>query len=192
MQPLPPSRPVLWSSESPSFTVKVSLAELTRSLGAPHARDEEGGAGRVYQWGFRCDCGLALLVDYERASQEASVRLEHLEVEHALAHLELGTHAVTWRRDAEEFLPLEGWAVIRQDDLGNRFDICVLPLEAHAECLAALMAERAHEQSYFVELRGTPPREAHPRRDWDALHSEAHGGGRRRGQSYFAEPATGP
>jgi hypothetical protein len=184
MQPLPPSRPVLWSSERPSFTVKVSLAELTRSLGTPHARDEEGGAGRVYQWGFRCDCGLELLVDYERASQEASVRLDHLEVEHALMHLELGTDAVTWRRDAEEFLPLEGWAVIRQDDHGNRFDICVLPVEAHAECLAAHMAARAREQSYSVELRGRSPRVALPRRDWIAPREEA--------RSYFAESAAGP
>jgi hypothetical protein len=170
--------------------VKVSLAELTRSLGAPHARDEEGAAGRVYQWGFRCDCGLELLVDYERASQEASVRLEHLEVEHALAHLELGTDAVTWRLDAEQFLPLEGWAVIRQDGQGNRFDHCVLPLEAHAECLAAHLAARAQEQSYAVERRGTPPRVKHPRREWAPLRQAS--SGNRRERSYFAEPAAGP
>jgi hypothetical protein len=171
--------------------VKVSLAELTRSLGAPHARDEEGGAGRVYQWGFRCDCGLELLVDYERASQEASVRLEHLEVEHALAHLELGTDAVTWRLDAEEFLSLDGWAVVRQDDLGNRFDLCVLPLQAHAECLAAHLAARAQEQSYSVELRGRPRRVEQPRRDW-AVIRQAEPGNRRRERSYFAEPAAAP
>jgi hypothetical protein len=190
MQPLPPSRPVRWFSERPSFTVKVSLAELTRNLGAPHARDEEGGAGRVYQWGFRCDCGLELLVDYERASQEASVRLEHLEVEHALAHLGLGTDTVTWRLDAEEFLPLEGWAVIRQDAHGNRFDICVLPLDAHAECLAAHMATRAQERSYSVEIRGTPSQVELSRREWTALRRA--GSGNRRERSYFAEPATGP
>ncbi|PTL76966.1 hypothetical protein DAT35_47395 [Vitiosangium sp. GDMCC 1.1324] len=62
-------------------------------------------------------------------------------------------------------LPLEGWAIVRQDDPGNRFDMCVLSIRAHAECLAQLMEARAHKQSYDVEPRGIPPRRAEPRHE---------------------------
>jgi hypothetical protein len=96
---------------------------------------------------------------------------------------------VTWRRDAEEFLPLEGWAVVRQDARGNRFDICMLPLEAHAECLAAHLEARVHASSFSVELRGMPPTREHLRRGWSFVHPDAHDS---RERSYFAEPAMGP
>jgi len=101
--------------------------------------------------------------------------MEHLEVEHALAHLDLSTHHVLWRADMEEPLPLEGWAVVRQDESGNPFDICVLSVRDHAECMARLMEARAPEQSYDIEPRGMPPRRVEPsRRSWALLHQDEH------------------
>jgi hypothetical protein len=88
--------------------------------------------------------------------------MEHLEVEHALAHLGMSINRVLWRADMDEPLSLEGWAVVRRDEPGNRFDLCVLPVQAHAECLARLIEERVH--GYFnVERRGTPPLPMRPR-----------------------------
>lgn len=175
MQPLPSNHPVPWISERPSFTVKVSRTELEQCLGAPHLLETEpGGAGRVERWNLRCDCGLELVVDYSRQSQAASVWLSSLEVEHALAHMHLRTTHVLWRRDAEEFLSLDGWAIVRQDEHGNRFDICVLPVREHARCLAEHLEARAHKQSYDVESRGTPPQRTRSRQRWAVARQEEH------------------
>jgi hypothetical protein len=176
MQPLPSNHPVPWFSERPSFTVKVSRTELEQCLGAPHSLESEpGGAGRVERWGFRCDCGLELVVDYSRQSQAASVWLSSLEVEHALAHMHLRTTHVLWRRDAEEFLSLEGWAIVRQDEHGNRFDICVLPVQEHALCLAEQLEARSHQQSYDVESRGTAAQRMRSRQRWAMPRQAEHG-----------------
>ncbi|HEX8822233.1 MAG TPA: hypothetical protein VF794_20065, partial [Archangium sp.] len=185
----------------PSFTLKVSRTELEQCLGSPHSLESEpGGAGRVERWSFRCDCDLELVVDYSRQSQAASVWLDSLEVEHALAHMHLNTHHVLWRRDAEEFLSLDGWGVVRQDEHGHRHDICVLPVQEHARCLAEQLEARAHKQSYDVEARGTPPRRVRSRQGWAVIRQDAHGNryqvavhgneraARRDAQSYELQP----
>ena len=48
--------------------------------------------------------------------------------------------------------------MVRQDEAGNRFDICVLSVPDHAECLARWLEARAQAQTYDVELRGVKPR----------------------------------
>ncbi|HYO52653.1 hypothetical protein [Archangium sp.] len=180
MKPLPANRPILSRKQHRACTLSVSWAELEQRLGPPLAHDEEGdGLGPRYRWELHCDCGLELLVDLPRqptrAPREAVLWMEHLEVEHALAHLGFSTNKVLWRADMENPLPLEGWAVVRQDDAGNQFDICVLSVRAHAECLAWLMESRAHEQSYDVEPRGTLPRRVEPsRRGWALIPQEEH------------------
>jgi hypothetical protein len=103
------------------------------------------------------------------------VWLSSLEVEHALVHMHLRTTHVLWRRDAEEFLPLEGWAIVRQDEHGNRFDICVLPVPEHAHCLAEQLEARSHKQSYDVECRGTPSMRMRSRQGWAIPRQAEHG-----------------
>jgi hypothetical protein len=160
MKPLPPNRPALWKTHRSACFLEVSRAELERRLGAPHVRNADGdGLGPKDCWSFRCDCGLELIVEHARQSSTALVWMEHLEVEHALAHLGLSTDKVTWRADVEEPLPLAGWTVVRQGDEDDRFDICVLSVQAHAECFAALREASEPEQVYFVEPRGVLPRE---------------------------------
>ncbi|WP_257456569.1 hypothetical protein [Archangium lipolyticum] len=177
MKPLPSNRPVLWKTHRSACFLEVSRAELERRLGPPHVRNADGdGLGPKDRWSFRCDCGLELIVEHARQSSTALVWMAHLEVEHALAHLGISTDKVTWRADVEEPLPLAGWTVVRQDEDGNRFDICVLSVQAHAECFAAQKAAHAPEQFYFVEPRGMLPREERPsrspkrwaRRQWES------------------------
>ena len=178
MTPLPAHYPILWRTPQRACILSVSRAELERRLGpAPDQDGQEEDLGPRHRWAFRCDCGLELLIELPhppaQEPREAVMWMEDLEVEHALAHLGLSTNQVLWRADMEEPLSLDGWAVIRQDDAGNRFDICVLSVRAHAECLARLMEARAHKQSYDVEPRGMPPlREEPPQQGWD-LHSQA-------------------
>ncbi|WNG46868.1 hypothetical protein F0U60_24125 [Archangium minus] len=164
MKPLPANRPDLWSQQQRACTLKVSRAELERRLGPALVHNEADGLGPRYRWGFQCGCGLELIIDLPRQpsqTREAVMWMEHLEVEHALAHLGLSPERVLWRADMQDPLPLEGWAVVRQADADNRFDMCVLSIRTHAECLARLKEEAcAYTQSYDVERRGTPPRMA--------------------------------
>jgi hypothetical protein len=173
MKPLPANRPDLWSQSQRACTLRVSRAELEQRLGPALVHDEGDGLGPRYRWGFQCDCGLELVIDLPRTPQarEAVMWMEHLEVEHALAHLSMSINRVLWRADMQDPLPLDGWAVVRRDAPGNRFDLCVLPVRAHAECLARLIETRAHGY-YNVEPRGTPPLPMRPAHE----------------QGYFAEP----
>jgi hypothetical protein len=179
MKPLAPNRPVPWKTHHSACFLEVSRAELERRLGPPHVRNGDGdGLGPKDRWSFRCDCGLELMVEHARQSSTALVWMEHLEVEHALAHLGLSADKVTWRADVEEPLPLAGWTVVREDDEGNRFDICVLSVQAHAECFAELMAERTQGQFHSVEPRGMLPRETRPsrhRKHWAVRQWEPEG-----------------
>lgn len=166
MKPLPANRPDLWSQSQRACTLKVSRAELEHRLGPALVHDEGDGLGPRDRWGFQCDCGLELVLELPRTAQarEAVMWMEHLEVEHALAHLGMSINRVLWRADMDEPLSLDGWAVVRRDEPGNRFDLCVLPVQAHAECLARLIEERTH--GYFnVERRGTPPLPMLPRHE---------------------------
>ena len=80
-------------------------------------------------------------------------------------------------RELGERLLAEGWAVVRQDDTGNRHDICVMPVRAHAKCYARLLEARAHKQSYEVEQRGTPPPLPPPpwTPKWAVVRQDEHG-----------------
>lgn len=174
----------VWSRSQCACTLSVSRAELEQRLGPATEHDDEGdGLGPRHRWEFRCNCGLELIIDLpfqpSREHPGAQMWMEHLEVEHALAHLGISTNRVLWRADMQDPLPLDGWAIVRQDDPGNRFDMCVLPVRAHAKCLARLMEARAHKHSYDVELRGTPPRRKSSRRQETHLH-----------QSDYAESAA--
>ncbi|MFY0566906.1 hypothetical protein ACN28E_24125 [Archangium lansingense] len=182
MKPLTANRLVLSRKQHRACTLSVSRAELEQRLGPPLALEDEGdGLGSRYRWEYQGECGLEVLIDLPRESsaapQEAVVWMKHLEVEHALSHLGLSTHQVLWRADMQEPLSLDGWAVVRQDETGNRFDICVLSVPDHAECLAQLLEARAHEQSYYVELRGMKPQprqEGTSRRDWAFASQDEH------------------
>ncbi|MCY1078842.1 hypothetical protein [Archangium lansingense] len=182
MKPLTANRLVLSRKQHRACTLSVSRAELEQRLGPPLALGDEGdGLGPRYRWEYQGECGLEVLIDLPRESsaapQEAVVWMKHLEVEHALSHLGLSTHQVLWRADMQEPLSLDGWAVVRQDETGNRFDICVLSVPDHAECLAQLLEARAHEQSYDVELRGMKPQprqEGTSRRDWAFASQDEH------------------
>jgi hypothetical protein len=164
----------LWRKQQHACTLMASRAELELRLGAPLVLEVEEDEEPQVQWELHYDCGLELRLTLPRqqphTQQEARVWMEHLEVEHLLAHLGLGFDRVLWRADAQEPLSLEGWAIVRQDDQGNRFDICVLSVPAHAECMARQMEARAHKQAYFVEPRGTPVQDEMPSLgDWSAI-----------------------
>lgn len=170
MKPLAANRLVLSRKQHRACTLSVSRAELEQCLGPPLAIDDEDGLGRRYRWEYQGECGFEMRIELPRESssgqREAVLWMKHLEVEHALEHLGLSTDRVQWRADMQEPLPLDGWAVVRQDTAGNRFDICVLSVPDHAECLARWLEARSHEQSYAVELRGLKPasRRATPQR----------------------------
>lgn len=161
MKPFLVPAPLPHSPFRRACTLSVSRAELEHALGAPVDHDAEDGLGPRYRWQHSCSCGLELVVDVPRddvsSRQEALVELQSLEVEHVLAHLDLKHDRVLWRADLLEPLPLEGWAVIRQDSHGNRHDLCVLPVRDHAECMARLLEARSPFQTYDVGPRGTPP-----------------------------------
>ncbi|HZH18202.1 MAG TPA: hypothetical protein VE057_27875 [Archangium sp.] len=180
MKPLAANRLVLSRKQHRACTLSVSRAELEQRLGPPLAIDDEGdGLGSRYRWEYQGECGLELLIDIPResspAAQEAVLWMKHLEVEHALEHLGLATDRVLWRADMMEPLPLDGWAVVRQDGAGNRFDICVLSVVDHAECLARWLEARAHAQTYAVEFRGAKPKfRRTAQRDWALPSQEEH------------------
>jgi hypothetical protein len=177
MKPLTANRLVLSRKQHRACTLSVSRAELEQHLGPPIALEDEGdGLGPRYRWEYQGECGLEVLIDLPRESFEAVLWMKHLEVEHALAHLGLSTHQVLWRADMQEPLSLDGWAIVRQDDTGDRFDICVLSVPDHAECLAGMLEAR-DAQSYAIEPRGMKPqprRVAASRREWAFASQDAH------------------
>lgn len=177
MKPLATNRLVLSRKQHRACTLSISRAELEQHLGPPLAIDDEGdGLGPRYRWEYQGECGLEVLIDLPRdGAREAVLWMKHLEVEHALEHLGLSTEHVLWRADMMEPLPLDGWAVVRQDEAGNRFDICVLSVPDHAECLARLLETRAPEQSYAMESRGVKlaPRRT-PSRGWAPPSHDEH------------------
>jgi hypothetical protein len=180
MKPLPTERPVLWVGRKfPfDFEVNASRADFERRWGPPHLVDREGdGLGPEEYWGWHCDCGLEVVVLHlPRYPVEDMflVTSEYREVEHVLAHVGWKPELVTWLADAAKPFT-KGWVVVRQDDTGNRYDICVAPVRAHADCYAALMEARAHKQSYSVEVRGTPPTLERAREGWAVIRQDDHG-----------------
>jgi hypothetical protein len=179
MKPLPQGRPVLWNVNDVHAEVAVSRAALVRQFGVPQLSDEEGnGLGPEDSWLLECDCGLELLLRSVRGAVPLCLlAVQNGEVTHALAHLELEGGVVLWSAEDGGPLPADGWAVVRQDETGNRYDICVVPGRAHAECFARLMEARAHKQSYYVEPRGTPGRSGRqrPTRGWAVIRQDEHG-----------------
>ncbi|OJT17557.1 hypothetical protein BO221_44085 [Archangium sp. Cb G35] len=177
MKPLAANRLVLSRKQHRACTLSITRAELEQHLGPPLAIDDEGdGLGPRYRWECQGECGLEMLIDLPRdGAQEAVLWMKHLEVEHALEHLGLSTEHVLWRADMLEPLPLDGWAVVRQDNAGNRFDICVLSVPDHAECLARLLETRVPEQSYAMEGRGLKPAPRRtPSRGWAPPSHDEH------------------
>lgn len=178
MKPLAANRLVLSRKQHRACTLSISRAELEQRLGPPLAIDDEGdGLGARYRWEYQGECGLEVLIDLPRESgaREAVLWMKHLEVEHALEHLGLSTEHVLWRADMMEPLPLDGWAVVRQDGAGNQFDICVLSVPDHAECLAQLLETRSPEQAYATELRGLKPAPRRtPSRSWALPSHDEH------------------
>lgn len=176
MKPLASRRLVSPSTQKRACTLSVSKAALERRLGEPTLHEEEGdGLGPRYRWESTCECGLELFVELpvsESALEtpEASLWMEHLEVDHALAHLGLAPREVVWRADMQHPLSLDGWALVREDAHGRRHDLCVMPVRAHAECLARLMIRRDSKQSISVEPRGRPSRQG-----WALIRQDEHG-----------------
>jgi hypothetical protein len=180
MKPLAANRLVLSRKQHRACTLSLSRAELEQRMGPPLAIDDEGdGLGPRYRWEYQGECGLEVLIDLPRESshgpKEAVLWMKHLEVEHALEHLGLSTEHVLWRADMQEPLPLDGWAVVWQDAAGNRFDICVLSVPDHAECLAQLLEARSPERSYAMELRGLKPAPRRTsQRSWELPSQDEH------------------
>lgn len=178
MKPLPTDRPLVWLFErpTPAATMKASRSSFERMWGPPHrvvARD--GGRFEEARWGWRCECGLELVVVSLPEADRFHVFIEPLEVDHAMAHLGLNNEVVEWRADAGCPLANEGWAVTRMDETGNRYDVAVSPVHAHAACFARILEDRGHKQSYSVEFRGAPTREEPARKDWAVIRQDAYG-----------------
>ncbi|MCK8499791.1 MULTISPECIES: hypothetical protein [Myxococcus] len=182
MKPLPTDRPVVWGDDEPSnrFIVaaaEVPLADFERRWGPAHQRDADGdGWGPTRYWGWRADCGFKFVVAYLEVKNFFQVIAREDELDHALAHLDWWRGEVVWRLDADEPRAKDGWAVYRQDDTGNRHDVCVMGQRSHAECLARRLEARAHKQWYAVEARGTPPvPPPRPREGWAVVRQDEHG-----------------
>ncbi|ATB33232.1 hypothetical protein [Melittangium boletus] len=175
MKPLATRSLVPPRTQKRACTLSVSRAALEERLGEPLVHDEEGdGMGPRYRWESTCECGLELFIEMPVQSAqeppEASLWMEHVEVDHALAHLGLSPRDVLWRADMQHPLSLDGWAIVHTDARGQRHDQCVLPLRDHAECLSRLMGTRSPNQSYSVEPRGTPSRQG-----WAVIRQDEHG-----------------
>lgn len=179
MKSLPVEGPLVWMYErNHDVLAHEPRADFERRLGPPHGRDSEGdGLGPTDWWVWRADCGLTVVALYRERGDRFHVFTEAHEVDHALAHLGWWRAEVEWRADAGKPRAKNGWAVYRQDDTGNRHDVCVMPVRGHAECLARMLEARAHKQWYAVEARGTPPpRPARPpRRGWAVIRQDEHG-----------------
>jgi hypothetical protein len=91
------------------------------------------------------------------------------EIDHALMHLPLAAR-VRWRDSAAL---AGGWEVRRVDDIGNGFPVGRYPREASACCVAKMFEERAHKQTYFVDVVGPPPKP--PRREWLVMRMDDNG-----------------
>ncbi|MFP2932481.1 hypothetical protein ACLESO_46505 [Pyxidicoccus sp. 3LG] len=180
MKPLPVEGPLVWMYE-PNHDVlaRESRAAFEQRLGPPHGTDPEGdGLGPTDYWVWRADCGLTVVALYRERSDEFHVFAEPDEVDHTLAHLGWWRAEVVWRADGGKPRAKEGWAVYREDDKGNRHDVCVMPVKGHAECLARMLEARAHKQWYAVEARGTPPpapARERPRKGWAVIRQDEHG-----------------
>ncbi|MCP3102985.1 hypothetical protein LZ198_29310 [Myxococcus sp. K15C18031901] len=181
MKPLPVNGAFVWGDDAPwdgpIAEALLSRVEFERRWGPPHASDLEGkGLGPEEFWGWRAPCGFQFFVRYLRDEDTFSIFAAVDELDHALAHLDWWRGEVRWRLD--EHMPRRklGWAVYRQDDTGNRHDVCVMASRPHAECFARLMEARAHKQWYGVELRGAPPfRPPRPRDGWFVIRQDEHG-----------------
>ena len=155
--------------------MSVSRATLEQRLGRPHIHEDDGdGLGPRFQWESSSECGLELFIDMpvqpSGEPTEATVWMNHVEVDHALAHLGLAPRHVGWRADMQHPMSLDGWALVREDEFGRRSDLCILPVRAHAECLGRLLSTRATRRSFEVAARGTPPREG-----WAVIRQDEHG-----------------
>ncbi|MFP2960877.1 hypothetical protein ACLEPN_24470 [Myxococcus sp. 1LA] len=178
MKPLPTDRPRVWLFErhAHAVTMKASRSGFERQWGPPHqVVPHDDGRFLEAHWGWRCECGLEWVVVSLREADRFHVFIEPLEVDHAMAHLGLKDEVVEWRADAGRPLPREGWAVTRMDETGNRYDVAVSPERAHVECFARILEARAHKQSYYVEFRGTPTRDAPARKDWAVIRQDEYG-----------------
>ncbi|MFP2911083.1 hypothetical protein ACLESD_39830 [Pyxidicoccus sp. 3LFB2] len=179
MKPLPVEGPLLWMYEPhPDVLAREPRADFERRLGPPHGSDAHGdGRGPTEWWAWRADCGLTVVALYRQREDAFHVFTEPHGVDHALAHLGWWRAEVQWRADGGKPRAKDGWAVYRQDDTGNRHDVCVMPLRGHAECLARMFEARAHKQWYAVAPRGTPPEfpPPPPRAGWVVIRQDEHG-----------------
>lgn len=179
MKPLPVEGPLVWMYEhSPDVLAREPRARFEQRLGPPHGSDAQGdGHGPTEWWVWRADCGLTVVVLYREREDRFHVFTEPHEVDHALAHVGWWRAEVLWCADTEAPRAKNGWAVYRQDDTGNRHEVCVLPLRGHAECLVRMFEARAHKQWYAVEARGAPPTSPPkpPRVGWAVIRQDEHG-----------------
>lgn len=179
MKLLPVEGPLVWMYEQrPDVVAREPRARFEQRLGPPHGSDAQGdGRGPTDWWVWRADCGLTVVVLYREREDRFHVFTAEHEVDHALAHVGWWRAEVQWCADSEQPRVKDGWAVYRQDDTGNRHDVCVLPLRGHAECLVRMFEARAHKQWYAVEARGTPPPSPPkpPRVGWSVIRQDEHG-----------------
>ncbi len=180
MKPLRTEGPLVWMYDrNHDVLARESRAGFERRLGPPHGRDAQGdGLGPTEFWLWRADCGLTVVALYRERTDSFQVFTDAEEIDHALAHLGWWSAEVEWRADEGKPRARNGWAVYRQDDTGNRHDVCVMQVRARAECLARLMEARAHKQWYAVEARGTPPPQSQskpPRSGWAVIRQDEHG-----------------
>ena len=141
----------------------VDLASLDR-LGPPSWEDDPqnwiGGMppSPVRGWRLLADCGLEFVLrqDWIRCDVDHAyvVAATLDELEHALMHLPFAARITGRLGSAFE----GGWEVRRVDDIGNAFSVGRYPREASARCVAKIFEERAHKQTYFVDVLGPPPR----------------------------------
>lgn len=164
MRRIPAERPLVWRRER-RFALKLSRAAFEQRYGPPHATEDRGGGlGPEDMWALHGECGLEAFFLYVQRADRFVVVTEDLEPEHVLAHLEMPYEEL--EVPPEPARPADGWAVVRQDEHGSRVDVCVLPLRAHAQCLAGRLEAQGHPQLYAVERRGSPRGTGWTRRGW--------------------------
>ena len=157
---------VSWKPE-PLFSFERSFEGLERTFGPPVKRDlDSNGWGPFDAWALRFSCGLEVLLwalqlrmPEGRFTGPDEARTVHVHANdrdfaHLTVHLGVDLADVSlWLPDRREH-PVPRWKVMRSDDNGNVFEMCVCSTRCEADALVDQFEARGHKQMYWVAAAG--------------------------------------
>jgi hypothetical protein len=148
--------------EDPVLTGRVSELALLERLGAPTADTDESDLHDPRQfWDLEWPCGLVMALEYHQLTEELVVRLDALDVDHALRHLDLEFELRDVERTQEDqrdrfdrHLPRPAdrmWRVLRRGDDDSIQVLARNLTERDARCRAAELEDSDQKHAYWVD-----------------------------------------